>query len=53
MRDRFEDMVREERRVNLVTNLEFVFLLQFFDRLDKSGKIVTSEKRSLTDMKEN
>ena len=48
--DRFEGIVTDLRRVDLVTNLENALLLQLVDRLEKSGKINSSEKLSLKDV---
>ena len=41
--DRFDEMVTEVRRVDLVNNLEYALALQFVDRMEKSGKINSGE----------
>ena len=37
--DKFEDMITEVDRVELAANLKYAMLLQFVNRLEKSGKI--------------
>ena len=50
--DRFEYMVTEVKRVDLVTHLEYALLLQFTDRLEKCGKIFIYKKSELKNMLE-
>ena len=42
--DRFQHMVTEVRKIDLVNTLEYALSLQFVDRLEKNGMINSSKK---------
>jgi len=48
--DRIGDIVTEVSRMDVVTNLEYAMSLQLVDRLEKSGKINSSEKLRVKDV---
>ena len=39
--DKFDYMITDEDRVELVANMKYVLLLQFVDKFEMSGKINT------------
>ena len=53
MLDRFRDMFLEMKRIKLAKNLEYAIGLQFLERLEKSGKVKTVEKKILKDILED
>ena len=53
MMDRFGDMIVEMKKINLVNNLDLAMGLQFLERLEKSGKVNTVEKKILRDTLED
>ena len=53
MMDRFGDMIVEMKKINLANNLDYAMGLQFLERLEKSGKVNTVEKKMLRDILED
>ena len=53
MMNRFGDMIVEMKKIRLAENLEYVTGLQFLERLEKSSKVNTVEKKMLRDILEN
>ena len=42
--DRYEKMMTETKKVDLVRNLEYALLVQFLDRLEKNGSLRLREE---------
>ena len=53
MIDRFEDMVLEVKKIRLAERLEYAMGLQFLERVEKSGKITSMERKMLRDVSED
>ena len=53
MMDRFGDMIVEIEKIRLADNLNYAMGLQFLERLEKSGKVNTVEKKMLRDILED
>lgn len=53
MMDRFGDMIVEMKKINLANNLDYAMGQQFLERLEKSGKVTTVEKKMLRDILED
>ena len=53
MMDRFGDMIVEMKKIRLAENLEYAMGLQFLERLEKSSKVNTVEKKMLRDILED
>ena len=53
MMDRFGDMMVEIEKIRLADNLNYAIGLQFLERLEKSGKVNTVEKKMLRDILED
>ena len=47
MIDRFRDMIVKMKRIRLAENLDYAMGLQFLERLEKSGKVNTVERKML------
>ena len=43
--DRLGDMIVEMKKINLVNNLDYAMGLQFLERLEKSSKVNSVEKK--------
>ena len=53
MIDRFGDMIVEMKRIRLAENLDYAMGLQFLERLEKSGKVNTLERKILREILED
>ena len=53
MMDRFGDMIVEMKKIRLAENLDYAMGLQFLERLEKSSKVNTVEKKMLRDILED
>ena len=51
--DNLGKMMAEVKKLDLAKNLDFAMMLQFMERLEKSGKISSKEKMRLRQKKEN
>ena len=47
--DKFGKMMAEVKKLDLASNLDFTMTLQFIERLEKSGKIISDERMRLKD----
>ena len=45
--DRFGDMILEMKKINLAENLDYAMVLQFVERLEKSGIVNALEKNDI------
>ena len=53
MIDRFRDMIVEMKRIRIADILDYAMGLQFLERLEKSGKVNTVERKMLRDILED
>merc|ERR1711867_205348 len=53
MVDRFGDMILAMKKIRLAENLDYAMGVQFLERLEKSSKVNTMEKKMLRDILED